>query len=200
MNLFTKQSHRHRKQTCGSVQFSRSVVSDSATPWTTAHQASLSIANSWSLLKLMSIESVMPSNHLTLCRPLLLPPSVFPSIGVFSKASDLHIRWPKDWSFSFNISPSSEYSGLISFRMDWFDLSAVQGLSRVFSNTAVEQHQFFELSAFFMVQLSCSYMTTGKTIDLTRWTFVGKVMSLLFNMLSRLVITFLPRSKRLLIS
>ena len=114
-----------------------------ATPWTTGHQVSMSIINSWSFLQLMSIESVMPSNHLILCRPLLLLPSIFPSIRVFSNESALHIRWPKYWSFSFNISPSNEYSGLISFRMDWLDLLAVQGLSRVFSNTTVQKHQFF---------------------------------------------------------
>ena len=168
------------------------------TPWTAARQASLSIINSWSLLKLMSIELVMPSNHLILCCPLLLPPSIFPSIRVFSNESVLHIRWPKYWSFSF--SPSHEYSGLISFRMDWLDLLAVQGtlkslLQHHSSNASILQH-----SAFFIVQLSRPYMTTGKTVDLTRWTFVSKVASLLFNMLSRLVIAFLPRSKHLLIS
>ena len=143
----------------------------------------------------MSIELVMPSKHLILCHPLFLPPSIFPSIRVFSNESILHIRWPKYWSFSFNISPSNEHPGLISFRMDWLDLLAVQGLSRVFSNTSILRR-----SAFFIVQPSHPYMTTGKTIALTRWTFVDKVMSLLFNMLSRLVITFLPRSKYLLIS
>ena len=143
----------------------------------------------------MSFESVMPSNHHILCHPLLLLPSIFPSIRVFSNESALCIRWPKYWSFSFSISPSSEYPGLISFRMDWLDLLAVQGtLQHHSSKASILQH-----SAFFMVQLSHPYMTTGKTIALTRWTFVGKVMSLLFNMLSRLLITFLPRSKRLLI-
>ena len=143
----------------------------------------------------------MPSNHLFLCHPLLLLPSIFPSTRVFSNESVLCIRWPKYWSYSFSISPSNEYSGLISFRMDWLDLLAVSLLSRVFSNTTVQKHQFFWLSAFFRVQLSHPYMTTGKTIALTRQTFVGKVMSLLFNMLSRLVITFIPRSKKhLLIS
>ena len=170
-----------------------------ATPWTAACQASLSITNSQSLLKLMPIESVMPSNHLIRCRPLLPLPSVFPRIRVFSSESVLHIRWPKCRSLSFSISPSSEYSGLISFRIDWLDLLAVQGtlkslLQHHSSNTSILWH-----SAFFMVQLSHPYMTTGKTVALTRWTFVGKVMSLLFNMLSRLVITFLPRSKHLLI-
>ena len=127
-----------------SVQFSHSVVSDSVTPWTTAHQASLSITNSWRTTKSMSIESVMPSNHLILCHPLLLLPTIFPSINVFSNESALHIRWPKCWHFSFNISPSDEHPGLISFRMDWLDLLAVQGiLSRVFSKTTVQKHQFF---------------------------------------------------------
>ena len=125
------------------VQFSRSVMSDSATPWTAARQASLSITNSWNLLKLMSIESVMPSNHLILCRPLLLPPSIFPSIRVFSNESVLHIRWPKYWSFSFSISPSNEYSGLISFRIDWFDLLAVQETLENLFHTTVQKHQFF---------------------------------------------------------
>ena len=147
----------------------------------------------------MSIESVMLSNHLILCRPLLLLSSIFPSIRVFSNESVLHIRWPKYWSFSFSISLSSEYSGLISFRIDWFDL-AVQGtlkslLQHLSSKASVLQH-----SAFFMVQLSHMYMTPGKTITLTRWNFVGKVKSLFFNMLSRFVIGFLPRSRHLLIS
>ena len=171
----------------------------SVTPWTAARQASLSIANSQSLLKLMSVESVIPSNHLILCHPLLLLPSVFPSISVFSNESVLHIRWPKYWSFSFIISPSNEHSGLISFRMDWSDLLAVQGTLK-----SLLQHSskasILWCSAFFIVQLSHPYVTTGKTIVLTRWIFVGKVMSLLFNMLSSLVITFLPRSKSLLIS
>ena len=126
-----------------SVDFSHSVVSDFVTPWTAARQASQSITNSWSLLKLMSIELVMPSNHFILCHPLLLLPSIFPSIRIFSSESVLHIRWPKYWSFSFNISPSNEHPGLISRRMDWLDLFAVQGLSRVFSNTTVQKHQFF---------------------------------------------------------
>ena len=170
------------------------------TPWTVACQASLSITNSWSLLKLMSIASVMPPNHLIICHPLLLPPSIFSSIRVFSNESALCIRWSKDWSFSFNISPSNEYTGLIFFKMDWLDLLAVQGtlkslLQHHNSKASVLQH-----SAFFIVQFSHPYMTTGKTIALTRQTFVGKVMSLLFNMLSRSVITFLPRSKRLSIS
>ena len=146
------------------------------TPWTEARQASQSIMNSQSLPKLISVESVMPSSHLMLCRPLLLPPSIFPSIRVFSSGSALHIRWPKYWNFSFSISPSSEYSGLISFRMDWLDLLAVQGtlslLQQHSSKASIPQH-----SAFFIVQLSHPYMTTGKTIALTRWTFLGKVMS-----------------------
>ena len=144
---------------------------------------------------LTSIESVMPSNHLILCHPLLLPPSILPSIRVFSNESALHIRWPKYWNFSFSISPSNEYSGLISFRIFWFDLCALQGTL----NSLLQYHgsSILWCSAFFMVQLSHPYMTTGKTIALTRWTFVGKVMSLVFNVLSRFVITFLPRSKRL---
>ena len=155
----------------------------------------LCITNSQRLLKLMSIKSGMPSNHLILCRPLLLLPSIFPSIRVFSKESVLHIRWSKYWSFSFNIYPSNEYSALISFRMDWLDLLAVQGTLK-----SLLQHHSSKASAFFIVQLSHPYMPTRKTIGLTRWTFVDKVMSLLFNMLSRLVIAFLPRSKCLLIS
>ena len=172
------------------------------TPWTAARQASLSITNSRSPPKPMSIVSVMPSNHLILCHPLLLRPSIFPSIKVFSNESALRIRWPKYWSFSFNISPSNEHPGLISFRMDWLDLLAVQGtlkslLQHHSSKASLRQH-----SAFFIkkVQLSHPYKSSGKTIALTRWTFVGKVMSLLFNMLSRLVITFLPMSKGLLVS
>ena len=162
-----------------------------ATPWTIARQASLSITNSRSPPKPMSIESVMPSNHLILCRPLLLLPSIFPSIRVFSNESALRIRWAKYWSFSFNISPTNEHPGLISFRMDgWISLES-KGLSRVFSNTTVQKPQFFGTQLSLIVQLSHPYMTTGKTIALTRWTFVGKVMPLLFNMLSRLVITFL---------
>ena len=162
--------------------------------------ASLSITNTWSLLKLMSIEMVMPSNHLILCHPLFLLPSIFPSIRVFSNESVLHIRWPKYWSFSFNISPSKEYSGLISFRMDWLDLLAVQGTLKSLLQHHSSKASVLQCSAFFIVQPSHPYVTTGKTIALTRWTFVGKVMSLLFNILSRLVITFLPRSKCLLIS
>ena len=171
-----------------------------ATPWTAAHHASLSITNSQNLLKLMSTELVMPSNHLILYCPLLLPPSNFPSIRVFSKESVLRIRWPKYWSFSFNISPSTEYSGLISFRMDWLDLLAVQGTLKSLLQHHSSKASILWYSTFFIAQLSHPYMTTGKTTALTRWTFVGKVMSLLFNMLSRLVIAFLPRSKCLLIS
>ena len=182
-----------------SVQ-SLSCVQLFSAPWTAARQASLSIINSRSLLKLLSIESVMPSNHLILCRPLLLLPSIFPSIRVFSNESVLHIRWPKYWSFSFSISPSNKYSGLISFRMDWLDLLAVQGTLKSLLQYRSSEASILWCSAFFIVQLSHPYMTIGKTIALTRWTFVSKVMSLLFNMLSRLVIAFLPRSKRLLMS
>ena len=171
-----------------------------ATPWTAACQASLSITNSQSLLKLMSIMSAMPSNHLILYHPLLLLPSIFPSIRVFSNESVLCIRRPNYWSFSFSISPSNEYSGLISFRMDWLDLLDVQKILKNLLQHHSSKASIFQHSAFFIVQLSHPYMTTGKTIALTRQTFVGKVMSLLFNMLYRLVIVFLPRSKRLLIS
>ena len=170
------------------------------TPWTAAHQASLSITNSRNLLKLTSIEVMSPSNCLTLCRPLLLPPSIFPSIRVFSNESALHIRWPKYWSFSFSISPSSEYSGLISFRIDWLDLLAVGGTLKSLLQHHSSKASILQHSAFFIVQLLHPCMTNGNTIALTRQTFVGKVMSLLFNMLSRLVIVFLPSSKCLLIS
>ena len=166
-----------------SVQFSCLVVSNSATPWTAARQASLSITNSRSSPKPMYIESVMPSNHLILCRPLLLLPSIFPSIRVFSNESALWIRWPKDWSFSFNISPSNEHPGLISSRMDWLDLLAVQGTLQSLLQHHSSKASILRCSAFFIVQLSHPYMTTGKTIALTRQTFVDKVMSLLFNML-----------------
>ena len=162
-----------------------------ATQWTTARQASLSITNSWSSHKLKSIESVMPSNHLILCRSLLLLPSIFPSIRVFSNESTLHIRWPKYWSCSFNISPSNEYPGLISFRMDWLDILAIQGTLKSLLQHHSSKASILQCSAFFIVQLSHPYMAIGKTIASTRRTFVGKVMSLLFNMLSRLVITFL---------
>ena len=165
-----------------------------ATPWTAARWDSLSINNSQNLLKLMSIQSVMPSNHLILCCPFLLLPSIFPSIRVFSIESVLHIRWPKYWSVSFSISPSNEYSGLISFRMDWLDLLAIQGTLRSLFQHHASKASILQCLASFTVQLSHPYMTTGKTIALTRWTLVGKVMPLLLNMLSRLVITFLPRS------
>ena len=182
-----------------SVQ-SLSCVQLFATPWIPARQASLSITNSWSSLSLTSIKSVVPSSHLILCRPLLLLPPIPPSIRVFSNESTLRMRWPKYWTFSFSISPSNEHPGLIFFRMDWLDLLAVQGtlkslLQHRSSKTSILQH-----SAIFTVQLSHPHMTTGKTIALIRRTFVGKVISLLLNMLSRLVITFLPRSKRLFIS
>ena len=170
------------------------------TPWTAARQASLSITNSRSPRKPMSIESVMPSNHLILCRTFLLLPSIFPSIRVFSNESALCIRWPKYWSFSFNICPSSQHPGLISFSMDWLDLLAVQGTLKSLLQHHSSNASILQCSAFFIVQLSHPYMTTGKTIALTRQTFAGKVMFLLFNMLSRLVITFLPRNKCLLIS
>ena len=170
-----------------------------ATPWTAARQASLSITHCQSLPKPMSIELVVPSNHLIFCCPLLLF-SVFPSIRVFSDESALHIRWPKYWCFSFSISPSNEHPGLISFRVDWLDLLTVQGTLKSLLQHHSSKASILWCSGFFIVQLSHPYMTTGKTIVLTRWTFVGKIMSLLFNMLSRLVITFLPRSKRPLIS
>ena len=163
------------------------------TAWIAARQASLSITNFRTSLKPMSIESVMPSNHLILCRPLLLLPSIFLSIRIFSNESALCIRWLKYWSFSFNISPCNEHPGLISFRMDWLDLLAVQGTLKSLLQHHSSKASILQHSAFFIVQLSHPYMMTGKTIALTRWTFVGKVMSLLFNMLSRLVITFLPR-------
>ena len=148
----------------------------------------------------MSIRLVMPSNHLILCHPLLILPSIFPSIRVFSNESALCIRWPKYWSFTFSISPSNEYSGLISFKMDWLDLLAVQGTLKSLLQHHSSKASILRCSAFFIVQLSYPYMTTGKTIALTRWTFVGKLISLLLNMLSKLIITFCPRSKRLLIS
>ena len=169
------------------------------TPWTAARQASLSITNSQSLPKLMSIVLVMPYNHLIIRHPLLLLPSTFPSIRVFSNESILHIRWPEDWSFSFSISPSNEYSGLISFRLDWLNNLSVQGTLKSLLQHHSSKAPVLQHSALFIVQLSHPYMTTGKTIALTRRTFLGKVTCLLFNMLSMLVITFLPRSKRLLI-
>ena len=174
-------------------------MSDSVTLWTAAFQASLSIISSQSLHKFMSIESVMPSNHLILCHPLLLRPSIFPSLKVFSSESVHCIRWPKYWSFSFNISSSNEHPGLI-FRMDWLDLLAVQGTLKSLLQDHSSKASVLLFSPFFLVQLSHPYLTTGNTIALTKWTFVGRVISRLFNMLSRLVINFLPRSKRLLIS
>ena len=159
-------------------------MSDSANPWTAAHQASLSITNSRSLLKFIPIESVMPSNHLVLCHPLFLPPSIFSSIRVFSNESVLHIRWPKYWSFSFNISPFNEHSGVISFRIDWLELLAVQGTLKRLLQQHSSKASVLRHSAFFIIQLSHPHVTTEKTIALARWTFVGKVMSLLFNMLS----------------
>ena len=170
------------------------------TPWIAACQASLSITNSWSSPRLMSIESVMPSTHLILCHPLLLLPPIPPSIRVFSNEPTLPMRWPKYWSFSFSITPSNEHPGLILFRMDWLDLLAVQRTLKSLLQHHSSKASILRGSAFFTAQLSHPYMTTGKTIALTRQTFVGKVMSLLLNMLSRLVITFLPRSKHLVIS
>ena len=189
----------HNKSIISSLQ-SLSLVWLLVTPWTAAHQASLSITNSQSLLKLKSIKSVMPSNQLILCCPILLLPSIFPSIRVFHNESVLRTRWPKGWSFSFNTNPSNEYSGLISFRMDWLDLLAVQGILKSLIQHCGSKASILWCSAFFIVQFSHPYMTTGKTIALIRHTFVGKVKSVLFNMLSTLVITFLPRSKHLLIS
>ena len=169
--------------------------------------AAYGVAQSWTWLKRLSsssssvsIESVMPSNHLVLCRPILFLPSIPPSIRVFSNESALRVRWPKCWSFSFSLNPSSEYSGLVSFRVDWLDLLAVQGTLKSLVQHHSSKASILWCSALFIVQLSHPYMTIGKIIALTRWTFVGKVMSLLFNMLSRLVISFLPRSKHLLIS
>ena len=167
-------SHHFFQRPSVQFQFSRSVVSDSATPWIVARQASLSIPDSQSLLKLMSIVSVRPSNHLILCHPLLLPPSIFPSIRISSNESVLHIRWPKYRSFSFRICPSNEYSGLISFKIDWLDLLAVQGTLKSLLQHHSSKASIFQCSAFFIVQLSHPYMTTGKTIALTRWTFVVK--------------------------
>ena len=188
------------------VQYAKSISVHSlshvqllATPLTAASQASLSITNFWSLLKLMPIKSVMPPNHLILCGPLLLP-AVFPSIRVFSNESVLHIRWPKYWSCHFSISPSNKYSGLISFRVDWLDLLAVQGTLKSLLQHHSSKASILQRSAFFIVRLSHPYMTTGKTIALTRWTFVDKVMSPPFNLLSRSVIAFLSRRKCLLIS
>ena len=186
------------------IQFSSvqllSCVQLSVAPWTAACQTSLSITNSWSLLRLKSIQLVIPSKHLILCHPIFLPPSIFPSIRVFSNESALHIMGPKYWSFSFSISPSSESSGLISFRIDWFELLAAQGTLKSLLQHHNSKASIFWCLAFLMVQLSHPYLTIGKTIALTIQIFVGPVMSLLFNMLSRLVIAFLPRSKCLLIT
>ena len=185
-----------------SVQFS-SVTQSCPTlcdPMIAEHQAFLSITNSQSFLKLISIESVIPSSHLILCRPLLLLPPIPPNIRDFSNKSILHLRWPKYWSFSFSISPSNEHSGLISFRMDWLDLLAVQRTLKSLLQQHSSKTSILWCSAFFIVQISHPYMTTGKTVALTRWTFVGKVMSRFFKIQPRLVITFLPRSKHLLIS
>ena len=187
------------KVICNSVQLLSRCVRHFVTLWTAAHQASWSITNSQNLLKLTSIESVMASNHLILCGPLLFLPSVFSSIRVFSNESVLRIRWPKYWNFSFNISPFNEYSGLISFRKNWLDLLAVQGTLKSLLQHHSSKASILQCSTFFTVQLSHPYRTTGKTTDLIEWTFIGKITSLLFNMLSRLVITFLPRSKCLLI-
>ena len=187
-----------------SVQFSSvqslSRVQLFATPWIAACQASLSITSSWSSLRFTSIESVIPSSYLILGCPLLLLPLIPPSIRVFSNESTLHMRWPKYWSFTFSIIPSIEIPGLISFRTDWWDLLAVQGTCKSLLQHHSSKASILRHSAFFTVRLSHPYMTTGKTIALTRRTLVGKVMSVLLNMLSRLVMTFLPRSKHLLIS
>ena len=180
----------------GSVQFSQSVVSDSLWHHELQHARPPCPSPTLSLPKLMSIELVMPSNHPIPCHPLLLLPSIFPSLRVFSNESALRIRWPKYWSFSFSISPSNEHPGLISVRMDWFDLLAVQGTLKGLFQHHSSKALILQHSAFFMVQLSCPYMTIRKTIALTKRNFVGKVMSLLFNMVSRFVIAFLPRSKR----
>ena len=196
--MFVKDKDINTRYQFSSVQ-SLSLVWLFVTPWIAACQASLSITSSRSLLKLMPIESVMQSSHLILCHHLLLPP-IPPSIRVFSSESTLPMRWPKYWSFRFSISPYNEQPGLISFRMDWLDLLAVQGTLKSLLQHHNSKASIFQHSAFFTVQLSHPYMTTGKTIALTRQTFVGKVMFLLFNMLSMLVITFLPRSKHLLIS
>ena len=183
-----------------SVQFSRSVVSDSLLPHELQHARPPCPSNSWSLLKLMPVELVMSSSHLILCRPFLLLPSIPPSIRIFSNEATLHIRWPKYWSFSFSIRCSNKHPGLISFRMHWLDLLAVQETLKSLLQHHSSKASIFRHSAFLTVQNSHPYMTTGKTIALTRQSFVGKVISLLFNMLSRLVITFLPRSKSLLMS
>ena len=185
---------------CQSVQFSHSVISNSLRPHGLQHARPPCPSPTPGACSNSCPRKGDASNHLILCRPLLLPPSIFLSIRVLFNESALHIRWPKYWSFSFNISLSNEYSGLISFRMDWLNLLAVQGTLKSLLQHHSLKASILRCSAFFIVQFSHPYMTTGKTIALTRWTFVDKVMSLLFNMLSRLIITFLPRSKRLLIS
>ena len=179
--------------------FSHSAVSDSVTPWNAARQVSPSFTVFWSLLKLVFTESVMLSNNLILCHPFRLLRSLFPSIKVFSNESALLIRWLKRWNFSFSTSLSNEYSGLISFRIDWLDLLAVQEILKSLLQHHSSKASVLRCSDFFVIQISHPYMTTGKIISLIRLTFVGKVMSLLFNMLSRLVIAFLPRSKCLLL-
>ena len=199
-NNLSQEFHIWYLFTCISSVQSLSHVWLFATSWTVVFQVSLSITNSQSLLKLMSIELVKPSYHLIFCCPLLLLPSIFLSIRVFSNESVLHTRWPKYWSFSFNISPFNEHSGLISFRMDWLDLLAVQGTLKSLLQHHSSKASILWCSVFFIVQLSHPYVATGKTIALTKQMFVGKVMSLLFNMLSRSVRAFLPRSKSLLIS
>ena len=178
-----------------SIQFSRSVVSDSVTPWIAARQASLSITYSRNSPKLMCIKSVMPSSHLILCHLLLLLPPIPPRIRALSSESALHMKWPKYWSFSLSISPSNEYPELVSFRMDWLDLLAVQGTCKSLLQLHSSKASILRRSAFFTVQLSHPYMTTGKSIALIRWAFVGKVMSLLFNMLSRLVILLILKKR-----
>ena len=183
-----------------SIQFSRSVVSDSLRPHELQHARFPCPSPTPGACSNLCPSSVMPSSHLILCCPLLLLPSIFPSITVFSNESVFHIRWPKYWSFSFSISPSNEYSGLISFRIALFDLLAVQGTLKSLLQHHSSKASILQCSGFFIVQLSHPYVTTVKTVALTRWTFVSKVMSLLFNMLSRLVIAFLPRSKHLVIS
>ena len=195
----TGESSPLEKRCCSVVQ-SLNHVQISVTPWTGALQASLSITNSQNLPKLISIKSVMSSNHLILCHFLLFLPSVFPSIRVFSSKLVLRIRWPKDWSFSFSISPSNEYSGLSSFRTDWFDLPAIRGTLKSFLQHYSSKVSILQCSAFFVVQLSHLYLTTEKTTALTVWNIVGRVMSLLFNMLSRFVIALLPKRMCLLIS
>ena len=197
---FSKYTKEHKYNLFSSVQFSRFRVQFFAMPLTTACQALLSMTNSRSPPKPKSIKLVMPTKHLILCCPLLLLPSILCSIRIFSNESALHIRWTKFWSFSFNIIPSNEHSGLISFRMDWLDLLEVQGTLKSLLQHHSSKPSILWRSAFFILELSHPYITNGKTIASTRQTFVGKVMSLLLNMLSRLVTTFLPRSKHLLIS